>query len=241
MSPGGCCDDGRSLVSAANQAAIAVFRAAGGSLGIMDFQGGDWGTALGFTTSPADAGGFRPPFNTAGGSTCFDGNAVTLAGSALGITAAPPVGCFGHQAYRLSAFPGYTALITPPPSAGMPAGFATVIALLCPPPSITGEAASPNALWPPNHKMVTIDVSYLAASSCGGTCTLSVSSNQDVNGTGDGNTAPDFVVIDDHTVQVRSERAGNLIDRIYTVTIRCTSAGGTTTKSVTVTVPHDRS
>ncbi len=88
--------------------------------------------------------------------------------------------------------------------------------------------------------MVTISVSYLMTSPCGGTCTLSVASNEAVNATGSGQTAPDWVVIDATTVQVRSERAGSLMDRVYTITIKCTSPGGTTMKSVTVTVPHDQ-
>lgn len=241
MSPGGCCADGRTLVSAADQAAIAAFRIAGGSVGIMDFQGGDWTIALGFTAPPATVGGFGPPRATAPGSFCFDGNTVTAAGTSLGFTAAPTLGCFGHQAYDMVYFGGigFTALINPPAGALFPPGFATVIAFLCPPPTISGASASPDSLWPPNHKMVTINVSYLMTSDCGGACTLSVSSNEVANGLGDGNTEIDWQVVNANTVQVRAERSGNLVDRIYTITITCTNAGGTTTKSVKVTVPHD--
>lgn len=243
MSPGGCCSDGRSLVSAADQAAIAAFIAAGGSLGIQDFQGGDWGTALGFVAPPSAVGGSGPPLATAGGLFCFDGNTPTPAGVAFGFTSIPALGCFGHQAYDLSFFGplGYTALVNPPAGAFPTAAFATVIAKLCTPPVISGISATPSVLWPPNHKFVTVTVAYTSTSPCDGTCKLSVSSNEGVNDTGSGHTAPDWVIVDAHTVQLRAERDGGGVGRIYTITITCTNAAGTTTKSVEVTVPHDQS
>jgi hypothetical protein len=240
MSPGGCCSDGRSLVSAADQAAIAAFVAAGRSLGIQDFQGGDWGAALGFTAPPADVGGFGPPLATAGGSVCFDGNTPTAAGVAFGFTSIPVLGCFGHQAYNMSYFGplGFTALVVP--SVGFPPGFATVIAKLCPRPVISGVSADPSVLWPPNHKFVPVTIAYTLTSPCGGTCTLSVSSNEAVNAPGSGNTDPDWIVVDAAHVLLRAERAGPGDGRVYTITITCTSTGGTTTKSIEVTVPHDQ-
>jgi uncharacterized repeat protein (TIGR01451 family) len=113
-----------------------------------------------------------------------------------------------------------------------------------PPPTITGAAADPSVLWPPNHRMVNVTVSYEVTDNCPlppGSCTLSVTSNEPVNGRGDGDTSPDWIVLDDHHVLLRAERAGNGNGRIYTITITCTDSGGnSSSESVTVTVPHDR-
>ncbi len=58
-------------------------------------------------------------------------------------------------------------------------------------------SANPQTLWPPNHKMVPVTIAvsasdnYDPAPSCK---IISVASNEPVNGTGDGNTAPDWVI-----------------------------------------------
>ena len=241
MSPGGCCDDGRSLVSALDQAAIAAFVAAGGSLGIENFQGGGWTTTLGFTAPPTVVGGAEPPIATAGGFSCYDGATPTTAGFTFGFTSIPFLGCFGHQAYDMSYFGplGYTALVMPPVGA-FPPGFAAVIAKLCPPPMIGVASATPSALWPADHKFVPVTIAYTLTSDCGGSCTLSVSSNEAVNAHGSGNTDPDWVVVDAAHVLLRAERAGSEGGRVYTITITCISPAGTTTKTVEVVVPHDR-
>jgi len=89
--------------------------------------------------------------------------------------------------------------------------------------------------------MVDITVNYSVTDNCGPvTTSLSVSSNEPINGTGDGDTSPDWVVVDAQHVQLRAERAGGGDGRIYTITIAATdSAGNTSTQNVTVTVPHN--
>jgi uncharacterized repeat protein (TIGR01451 family) len=113
-----------------------------------------------------------------------------------------------------------------------------------PPPTISGATADPSVLWPPNHKMVNVTVSYDVTDNCPlppGSCTLSVTSDEPVNGKGDGNTSPDWIVLDDHHVLLRAEREGNGDGRIYTITITCTDSGGnSSSEDVIVTVPHDR-
>jgi uncharacterized repeat protein (TIGR01451 family) len=113
-----------------------------------------------------------------------------------------------------------------------------------PPPTITGATADPSVLWPPNHRLVNVTVSYDVTDNCPlppDSCTLSVTSNEPINGTGDGDTSPDWIVLDDHHVLLRAERAGNGNGRIYTITITCIDSGGnSSSESVTVTVPHDR-
>jgi hypothetical protein len=111
------------------------------------------------------------------------------------------------------------------------------------PPTVGPVTATPNVLWPVNHKFVSVTITYTATDNCNiPVCTLAVSSNQPVNGIGDGNTSPDWQVIDAHHVLLRAERTGTDADRIYTVTITCKDAAGNpTVKTVAVTVPHDQS
>lgn len=113
-------------------------------------------------------------------------------------------------------------------------------------PEITGVSATPNTIWPPNHKMWNVTVSWSATDNCGvPVCAItSVSSNEPANGIGDGNTSPDWVFLDLHTVQLRAERAGPLSSRIYTISVSCTDnatpTANFTTATTTVTVAHDQ-
>jgi hypothetical protein len=110
-------------------------------------------------------------------------------------------------------------------------------------PIISGVSASPNTLWPPNHKWWTIAVNYTATDNCSGAITtaLSVASDEAINGLGDGNTSPDWQVVNAHTVQLRAERSGTADGRVYTIAISATDAAGNiTTSTVQVTVAHDQ-
>ena len=92
--------------------------------------------------------------------------------------------------------------------------------------------------------MVNVTVSYDVTDNCPlsfGSCTLSVTSNEPVLGRGSGNTSPDWIVVDDHHVQLRAEREGGGSGRIYTITITCTDSGGNSSEEqVEVTVSHDQ-
>jgi hypothetical protein len=111
-------------------------------------------------------------------------------------------------------------------------------------PTITGASATPSVLPPPpNHRMVDVTVNYGVSDNCTPpsaiVCVLTVSSNEPVLGTGSGDTAPDWIVLDAHQVQLRDERDGAGSGRVYTITITCTdSAGNSSSQNVTVTVPH---
>jgi len=103
-------------------------------------------------------------------------------------------------------------------------------------PVITEASASPNVLNPPNHKMRMVTLSYNVMDNCGTSTSLSVSSNEP---TGAEN---DWEVLDATHVKLRAERDGAGADRVYTITITATDAtGNTTSKPVTVLVPHDNS
>ena len=109
-------------------------------------------------------------------------------------------------------------------------------------PVVTGLSPSTTSLWPPNHKMVDVTVNYVATDNCSAaSCALSVSSNEAVNGSGDGNTAVDWQVVDAHHVQLRAERSGNGPGRIYTIALTCTDAAGNkTVRTATVMVAHNQ-
>ncbi|MDH5377917.1 MAG: PKD domain-containing protein [Gammaproteobacteria bacterium] len=112
------------------------------------------------------------------------------------------------------------------------------------PPSIDTISASPDVIWPPNHKMVPVTISIAASDNCDTNLIsqiISIVSNEPENGLGDGDTAPDWEITGDLTASLRAERSGNESGRVYTITVRCTdSAGNSTVRQVTVTVPHDQ-
>lgn len=110
------------------------------------------------------------------------------------------------------------------------------------PPTIIGESANPTVLWPPNHTMRDVTVSYNAKDNCSAVnCVITnITSNEPVNGTGDGDAAPDWEIVDAHHVRLRAERAATGSGRTYTLTITCTDlAGNQLSKTITVQVTHN--
>jgi uncharacterized protein (TIGR03118 family) len=105
----------------------------------------------------------------------------------------------------------------------------------CHGPVISGASASPNVLWPPNHKSVPVTINYSVADDCdpAPVCTLIV--------TNDETGANDTTVVNAHTVDLVASREGNGNGRVYTVKISCTDKLPlSSSTSVTVTVPHDQ-
>lgn len=113
------------------------------------------------------------------------------------------------------------------------------------PPTVSSITATPNVLWPPNHEMIDVTVTVVATDLVDPnpmSQIVSVSSNQPVNGTGDGDLAPDWVITGPLTLQLRAERAGTGGDRIYTITVQTSDFDGNVTLStVTVTVAQSQS
>jgi len=109
------------------------------------------------------------------------------------------------------------------------------------PPTISGVGVNPAVLSPANHKMVNVTVNYTSTDNCGAVnCTLSVSSNEPINGEDDGNTAPDWEIVDSHHVRLRAERSDRGNGRVYTITITCVDgSGNSTSRSATVTAPRN--
>jgi hypothetical protein len=70
---------------------------------------------------------------------------------------------------------------------------------------------------------------------------ISVSSSEAINGTGDGDTAPDWEVTGNLTLNLRAERGGKGTGRVYTITVESRDASGNASvQTVTVSVPHNQ-
>ena len=112
------------------------------------------------------------------------------------------------------------------------------------PPTIENVTANPNVLTPPNHKMKPVEVIVSVSDNCDTepACKIvSVISNELINGPGDGNTAPDWEITGELTVNLRAERSGKGDGRVYTITVECTDdSENSSTETVDVTVPHDK-
>jgi hypothetical protein len=115
------------------------------------------------------------------------------------------------------------------------------------PPEIS-VSVSPDTLWPPNHKLVTINASILTTDACDLNPIISLSSivsNEPDNGTGDGDTSNDIqdavFGTDDREFKLRAERSGTGTGRVYTITYTATDASSNNVSAeAIVTVPHDK-
>jgi hypothetical protein len=89
-------------------------------------------------------------------------------------------------------------------------------------PAIATITATPNVLGVPNHKMIPVKVTVSATDGSDANPSariIRVTSSEPVNGTGDGDTAPDWIITGPLTLQLRAERAGKTQDRVYTITV----------------------
>ena len=105
------------------------------------------------------------------------------------------------------------------------------------------EDTDAGLLWPPNHKMTSIDVSLDATDEDGDELSytiLSVFQDEPVNDKGDGKTSPDAAILDNGTVELRAERSGNGDGRLYFITVEVSDGILSCTGTVTVGVPHDK-
>ncbi len=102
---------------------------------------------------------------------------------------------------------------------------------------VTGVAANPSQLWPPNHNMVPVTISATTGYGCGSSsCRIvGVSSNEASSGVGD------WQLTSAMTLLLRAERLGAGPGRVYTVAVECSDEKGVkATSTVAVTVPHDQ-
>jgi hypothetical protein len=111
-------------------------------------------------------------------------------------------------------------------------------------PDCSSVAPSSTSLWPPNHELRTVPVSG-GTDPDGDTVTLSVvgvTQDEALNGTGDGDTAPDAAAgTASNEVQLRAERAGSGDGRVYRISVSGSDGrGGTCSTVVSVAVPHNQ-
>jgi parallel beta-helix repeat protein len=133
------------------------------------------------------------------------------------------------------------------------------------PPEITTLTATPDVLWPPNHRMVEVKITVVAEDKIDPNLTIELVSvvssepekpeeddkdekpekpEKPEDARGDGRTTDDIQDAEtgtlDTSILLRAERAGGGAGRIYTLTYRATDeAGNSSGRSVSVTVPHD--
>jgi hypothetical protein len=115
------------------------------------------------------------------------------------------------------------------------------------PPEIT-LALDTTSIWPPNHKMVTINATVVVTDECDPNpffVLTSIASNEPDNGLGDGDMPNDIqgaaFGTADLSFQVRAERAGLGSGRTYTVTYTAyDSSGNSAEASAVITVPKNK-
>ena len=159
------------------------------------------------------------------------------AGTSTNVTSMPFDGLFqfGTNIVSISVSDGF----------GPPVTCSTTVAVIDTlPPVFTSASVSTNLLWPPNHKLIPVQVTATATDICGAVTTKikSITSNQSPNAKGSGHTSNDWKITGDLTAELRAERTGkDKGGRIYTITVEATDeAGNTAHTNLLVTVPHDQ-
>jgi hypothetical protein len=118
-------------------------------------------------------------------------------------------------------------------------------------PPVVTAVASPSVLWPPNHKLSTVNPTVVATDTCDPSPSIVLASivssePDDAVGDGDGGTTGDIqdasIGTPDFQVLLRAERDGNGPGRTYTIAYRAVDhSGNTAGASAQVAVPHDMS
>jgi hypothetical protein len=97
-------------------------------------------------------------------------------------------------------------------------------------------------LWPPNHKLVPVQIAGVTDPNNQNVTirVTGVTQDEPVNGLGDGDVSPD-AVLQGNDLLLRAERSGTGTGRVYRVNFTADDGdGGTCSGSVNVTVPHSK-
>jgi hypothetical protein len=131
--------------------------------------------------------------------------------------------------------------------------FAVMVSIDADPPVFESLTVTPDVLWPPNHKMVAIEVAWEVTDNLDENPSVTLKSIEMNEGDetntydptfddtlGDGHTTDDIQIDDEGVIYLRAERSGTGEGRVYTLTYEVTdSDGNVSTASVTITVPHE--
>lgn len=132
------------------------------------------------------------------------------------------------------------------------AAIATVTVVDTTPPTLS-LSVSPTVLWPPNHKMIPIDVTVAASDVCDPNPAVELILVQSSEGYNVDTFDPAFDVTEvvskkgndiqlvDGQLFLRAERSGDSDGRVYAITYEAVDASGnSTTATTTVEVPHNQ-
>ena len=109
------------------------------------------------------------------------------------------------------------------------------------PPTLT-VSLSPNTLWPPNEKLVSVTAAIAVQDDYDPEPEIKLESITATETLTDGDIQDAQLITDDRSFSLAAKRAGtNQAGRIYTITYSATDASGNkATASATVSVPHDQ-
>lgn len=103
------------------------------------------------------------------------------------------------------------------------------------PPVIAGLSVDQNEIWPPNHRMIDVHLTYVVSDDSGETPAVSVTVSNDETGDAD------WQLVDAKHVRLRATRFGSGDGRVYTITVTATDqAGNHSSESISVLVPRDQ-
>ncbi|HZR23163.1 MAG TPA: putative Ig domain-containing protein [Vicinamibacterales bacterium] len=174
----------------------------------------------------------------------LDPLAWSITGLPAGLTFNTSTGLISGTAPNVTTATTYTIVVTVTDRFSAPVSVTFTLTVSTNRNPVCGTAtASPNLLWPPNHKFATIKINGVTDPDPGDTVTITVTSIYQDEPTlvaGSGNTAIDGI-ISGATAQVRAERSGLYNGRLYFIGFSASDGkGGSCTGTVTMGVPHDQ-
>jgi hypothetical protein len=110
------------------------------------------------------------------------------------------------------------------------------------PPQVISIVATPSFIWPPDHKMVEVNILVSAFDLVDPNPVsriVSVTTNQEGMGPGNGNPSADWQILGPLKLLLRAERVQD--DRVYFITVQTTDfSGNSISKQVSVPVARTR-
>lgn len=118
-----------------------------------------------------------------------------------------------------------------------------VLTVVNAPPDCSDSFATPDRLWPPNHKWIDVELGGVTDPD-GDPVTVAVHTvlqDERTDDAGSGETCPDAEALGASSARLRAERSGRQDGRVYHVLFTADDGrGGVCEGEVTVCVPHDR-